>query len=80
MNALPAGAIKHRVVSADLTAAAALAVVAGAASVQEVADMAGCSKSTAWFALHEVRDQGLCDWEDGKAGTLRATARVVARF
>lgn len=58
----------------DNTARCLLAVLTGARSVAEVATLAGVrSTETAHRHLCRLREEGLVDWEPGKAGTLRAT-------
>lgn len=40
-------------------------------SLQDIADMLGISKNTAWNRLLHLRDEGRVTWEPGQARTLR---------
>lgn len=43
-----------------------------ARTVRDVAALLGCAGSTAWLRLHDARNVGLVDFEDGLEGTLRS--------
>lgn len=45
---------------------------AGAPTLDELAWLAGRSRSTVYEHLHALRRAGLVDWEPGRRGTLRA--------
>ena len=49
----------------------------GRATVREVAFAADRSLSTTHHHLLELRDAGLCSWDDRRAGTLRPTVELV---
>lgn len=49
----------------------------GRATVPGVALAAGRSRAEAHRLLVALREQGLCDWTDGAAGTLRPTVAIV---
>jgi predicted transcriptional regulator len=50
----------------------------GRATVRSVATEVGRAVRTTYDRLLDLRDVGLVDWEEGKAGTLRPTVRRVA--
>lgn len=58
-------------------AAVLAACLGGCTSFREVASKAGVPLSSTFAFLLELRRQGMVDWEKGKAGTLRATCRVL---
>lgn len=70
----PGGAIDPR------ATAAALAVIRGAGSVQEVADAIERSKSVASMWLAMAKKEGLVAWEPFKHRTLRPLVKVVAKL
>lgn len=67
----------------DATTATLLALLRvyerdGRATVRAVAAERGCSLNSAHKQLVELRDLGLADWDDGRAGTLRPLVAVVS--
>lgn len=49
----------------------------GAPTLDELAWLAGRSRSTVYEHLHALRRAGLVDWEPGRRGTLRALVGVA---
>lgn len=50
----------------------------GSATVREISlARGGCSAGAIHGHLVKLREAGLCDWEDGKIGTLRPLVAVV---
>lgn len=54
-----------------------LAVLGGACSVAEVAEVTGASKAGTHKRLSQLRDAGLVSWADGRARTLRSRVRHI---
>lgn len=52
----------------------------GRATVKSVADEVGRGLSATWVQLVHLRRAGLAQWQDGHAGTLRPTVRIVAVY
>lgn len=49
----------------------------GSPTLDELAWLAGRSRSTVYEHLHALRRAGLVDWEPGRRGTLRALVESV---
>lgn len=51
----------------------------GWVTMRQVADGAGLSNTATYNHLKALRDDGFCEWEDGRFGTLRPLVSEVDR-
>lgn len=66
------------VVAGDRACRVLIAILEGNHLIGDLIDASGLSRSVVHLGLCELRGLGIVEWADGKHGTLRPTARLVA--